>query len=63
MENFGPFQVIAAALAANTLTLVWAYAMWRIGRREAIGRDPTLLQLIIAATPPLLIAYGFWLMK
>jgi hypothetical protein len=59
----GPFQVTAAVLAGNVLTVVWVFVMWRIGRREAMNRDPSLFQCLVAATPPLLIAYGFWLMK
>ena len=59
----GPFQVLAAVLAGNTITVLWLYTMWRIGRREAAGREATFIQCIAAATPPLLMAYGFWLIK
>ena len=63
MNSIGPFQVLAAVLAGNAITVVWLYVMWRIGRREASGKEPTSLQCLLAAIPPGLMAYGFWLMK
>lgn len=59
----GPFQILAAVLAGNAITVLWIYTLWRIGRREAAGREATFFQCIAAAAPPLLMAYGFWLIK
>ena len=63
MNPVGPFQLLAAVIAGNTLTVLWLYTLWRIGRREAAGKEATSMQCILAAVPPLLGAYGFWLMK
>ena len=58
----GMFQVVGAVLAANALTILWVYVLWRVGRREAIGGEASAFQLIIAAAAPLIMAYGFWVM-
>jgi hypothetical protein len=59
----GPFQILAAVLAGNAITVVWLYTLWRIGRREAVGREATVFQCLMAAVPPGLMAYGFWLIR
>lgn len=63
MAEIGPIQLLAAVLAGNAITVVWLYTLWRIGRREKMGREATTMQCIAAATPPLLMAYGFWLIR
>ena len=45
------FQTISAVLAANALTLAWAFALWKVGRSDREGRDYSLrdLAVLIAA--------------
>jgi hypothetical protein len=63
MSNIGPFQVLGAVIAGNVITVIWLFVLWRVGRREALGKDPSLFQSLVAAAPPMLVAYGFWLMR
>jgi hypothetical protein len=54
-------QVIAAVVAANALTLWWAYSVWRINNNEKAGIEPhrgPFIYLVGGAVPPLVMALG-----
>lgn len=56
-------QAIAATLAANMLTVTFCYVLWRVGVLEKSGRDASMLQLIVLAAVPLVMAYGAWTLR
>ena len=57
------FQTISAVLAANALTLAWAFARWKVGRSERDGRDYSLRDLAVLIAVPLAMSYGAWTLK
>ena len=57
------FQTISAVLAANALTLAWAFALWKVGRSEQEGRDYSLRDLAVLIAVPLAMSYGAWTLK
>lgn len=63
MGAIGPLQVLGAVLAGNIITVGWLYALVLITRRERRGQEPGFWQCMVAGVPPLIAAYGFWLMK
>jgi hypothetical protein len=55
------FATIAAVLAGNALTAVWAYYFWRIGK-EAIEDIPAIIHLSCGVVPPAVMAAGAYFM-
>jgi hypothetical protein len=55
-----PFQIVAAVLAGNVLTMIWCWSLWRVGIFEKQGRQPSLPYLLVLAAIPLVMSYGFW---